>query len=244
VKSILVEFARLKNLGTGTLREGDDYLCTTAQFPVRQVAMNIDQLPFNKLMNALRYGTGSEEQRQQALKTLAQKVTELLDSATEHEGTLGAAVDAGAKSLQQIDFVANASELSAIPFEAALAKDGTPLFQSGAGVVLTRRVRGAFADRQPAWPKRPRVLFAWSAAGGAVPADAHRHELLAALDSWMPAKASDRENVLVEVANARLRDIKAAVDSAAKANRGFTHVHMLAHECPCRAMTMTVSASR
>lgn len=232
VKSILVEFARLKNLGTGTLREGDDYLCTTAQFPVRQVAMNIDQLPFNKLMNALRYGAISEEQRQQALKTLARKVTELLDSATEQEGTLGAAVAAGTKALQQIDFVANASELSAIPFEAALAKDGKPLFQSGAGVVLTRRVRGAFADRQPAWPKRPRVLFAWSAAGGDVPADAHRHELLAALDSWMPAEASDRENVLVEVANARLKDIKVAVENAAKMNRGFTHVHILAHGVP------------
>jgi hypothetical protein len=232
VKSVLVEFARLKNLNTGILRAGDDYLCSAGPLPVRQVAMNVDQLPFNKLMKSLRYEKASEERRRQALDTLAQKATELLDSATDRKDTLGAALAAGANALQQIDFVANAAELSAMPFEAALAKDGKPLFLSGGGVVFTRRVRGAFVDRQPAWPIRPRVLFAWSSAGGVVPQDEHRRALLDALEPWLPARLSDRSDVLVEIGNAKLRDIKAAVDNAANASKGFTHVHMLAHGTP------------
>ena len=211
MKSILVEFARLKDLGTGTLRKGDDYLCTTASLPVREIEMNIDQLPFNKLMKDMRYESESESKRQAALNKLAKKCTKLLGSAQGGDRTLSTILRDGEEELQQIDFVANAAELSAIPFEAALSADGTPLFLSGGGVVLTRRVRGAFVDSQPAWPKRPRVLFIWSSAGGEVPYKEHRKELLLALKPWMPARKSDWENVLVEVGDAKLADVESAV---------------------------------
>lgn len=58
-------------------------------------------------------------------------------------------LDRGSADLQQIDLVANAAELSALPFEAALAKDGTPRFLSGGGVVLNCRVRGRFIEHRP-----------------------------------------------------------------------------------------------
>ncbi len=232
MKSTLVEFVRLKKLETGSLREGDDYLCTAEQLPVRPVTMNIDQRPFNVLMKNLRYETASEEKRQQALRTLSDKTTELMDSASDEDGRLGAVLNASRDELQQIDFVANAAELSAIPFEAALAGDGAPLFLSRGGVVLTRRVRGTFAEQRPAWPKRPRVLFVWSAAGGDVPTDEHRKALVGALESWLPARAGDKERVFVEVGNARLKDIQSAVNAAAESGAGFTHVHLLAHGTP------------
>ena len=60
-----------------------------------------------------------------------------------------------------------------------------------------------------------------------MPQAEHRQALLAALDPWLPP--SDRESVLVELAHARLRDLKAAVEKAQDAGRGFTHIHLLAH---------------
>ena len=175
MKSTLVEFARFKNLGTGVLRQGDDYLRTVADLPVQPCEMPIDQRPFNKLMRKLRYLTASEQERQEALREVSELSTEFLGlrpDVEEDARNLPSILEEGAAKLQQLDLVANAAELSALPFEAALGKDGNPLFLSGGGVVLTRRVRGRFAERSPSWPIRPRVLFAWSAAGGAVPSAA------------------------------------------------------------------------
>ena len=230
MKSTLVEFARFKNLGTGVLRQGDDYLRTVADLPVQPCEMPIDQRPFNKLMRKLRYMTASEQERQQALREVSALSTEFLGlqrGAEEDARNLSSILKRGGDGLQQIDLVANAAELSALPFEAALGEDGRPLFLSGEGVVLTRRVRGRFTEQRPRWPIRPRVLFAWSAAGGAVPQDEHREALLAALDPWLPP--SDQESVFVEIGNARLRDLKGAVEKAVNAGAGFTHVHLLAH---------------
>jgi hypothetical protein len=230
MKSTLVEFARFKNLGTGVLRQGDDYLRTVADLPVQPCEMPIDQRPFNKLMRKLRYVSASEQERQEALQKLSELSTELLGlrpGAQEDARNLPTILEQGAAKLQQLDLVANAAELSALPFEAALGKDGNPLFLNGGGVVLTRRVRGRFAERCPSWPNRPRVLFAWSAAGGAVPQDEHREALLSALGPWLPP--ADQASVFVEVANARLRDLKDAIEKAREARQGFTHVHLLAH---------------
>lgn len=234
MKSILVEFARLKTLDRGTLREGDDYLCIAEQLPVRQVTMNIDQYEFNGFLKDLRYETASEDKRQDALTILSNKSTELMDCAVDDDGSLGAVLNRCTEELQQIDFVANAAELSAIPFEAALASDRKPLFLSRGGVVLTRRVRDSLAERTPIWPDSPKVLFAWSAAGGEVPQCEHREALLDALDPWLPAKKTEWENVFVEICNAKLKGIKSAVDAAAKSGAGFTHVHLLAHGTPVK----------
>lgn len=228
MKSTLVEFLRFKNLQIGVLREGDDYLCTADSLPVREVPMNMNQRPFNNWMKALRY-EDSEPKRREALVTLSAKATELLNCGTLEEGTLGKILESQDGALQQLDFVANAAELSAIPFEAALSASGDPLFLGGNGVVMTRRVRGAFTEEQPSWPTRPRVLFAWSSAGGDVPKDEHREALLDALGPWLPPRAKEREKVYVEIGDARLSDIEAAAGSP---GAGFTHVHLLAHGAP------------
>jgi len=78
MKSTLVEFARFKNLGTGVLRQGDDYLRTVADLPVQPCEMPIDQRPFNKLMRELRYRTASEQERQEALQRVSELSTDLL----------------------------------------------------------------------------------------------------------------------------------------------------------------------
>lgn len=233
MKSTLVEFARFKKLDTGILRAEDEYLRTVADLPLRSCQMSIDQRPFNRLMSKLRYGAASEGDRRDALDRIARLTTGFLGLEPEpgDQGqSLLALLEANAADLQQLDLVANAAELSSLPFEAALARDGTPLFLSGGGVVLTRRVRGRFSDRRPRWPKRPRVLFVWSAAGGEVPHDEHREALRCALRPWLPP--SDQESVFVELKNARLRDLQAVITDAVEAGKGFTHLHLLAHGHP------------
>jgi len=235
VRSTLVEFARFKNLKIGILRAEDEYLRTVAYLPVRPCEMLIDQRPFNDLMGKLRYGAASEQDRGEALKKLSKLTTDFLGLGPDQgdeDRTLLSVLEEGDGDLQQLDLVANAAELSALPFEAALAKDGTPLFLSGGGVVLTRRVRGRFTDRRPSWPTRPRVLYAWSAAGGKVPQDEHRDALRSALEPWLPP--SNQDSVFVEIKNARLRDIEAAISDACEDDKGFTHLHLLAHGHPVR----------
>ncbi len=233
MKSTRVEFARFRNLGIGYLREGDEYLRTVADLPVQAVRMAIDQRPFDKLMRKLRYGAASEQDRRDAMRRVCALSTEFLglgrDPQDSESRTLASVLAEGKENLQQLDLVANAAELSALPFEAALDADGNPLFLNGGGVVLTRRVRGRFNEESPAWPLRPRVLFVWSEAGGRVPHEQHREILSAALDPWL--SPGDEASVLVEVGNARLADVEAAVT---RAGPGFSHVHLLAHGHPLR----------
>lgn len=235
MRSTLVEFVRFKKLDIGILRAEDEYLRTVANLPVRPCEMSIDQRPFYTLMGKLRYGAASEEDRRDALKKLSRLTTDFLGLGPDEGGenrTLLSVLEEGEGDLQQLDLVANAAELSALPFEAALARDGTPLFLSGGGVVLTRRIRGRFSDRRPSWPTRPRVLFAWSAAGGKVPQDEHHDALRSALEPWLPPSSQD--SVFVEIKNARLRDIEAAISDAVEDGMGFTHLHLLAHGHPVR----------
>ncbi|MES9812890.1 MAG: hypothetical protein ABW159_08470, partial [Candidatus Thiodiazotropha sp.] len=78
MKSILVEFARFKNLGTGILREGDDYLRSITSHRVHQVRIPINQLPFSQLMNSLRYVYKDKHEYDDAFKSLSSLVTDLL----------------------------------------------------------------------------------------------------------------------------------------------------------------------
>ncbi|MEW8316471.1 MAG: hypothetical protein AB2669_11160, partial [Candidatus Thiodiazotropha endolucinida] len=78
MKSILVEFARFKNLGTGILREGDDYLRSTTSHRVHQVRIPINQRPFSQLMNSMRYVYKDKHEYDDAFKSLSLLVTDLL----------------------------------------------------------------------------------------------------------------------------------------------------------------------
>ncbi|MEW8027623.1 MAG: CHAT domain-containing protein [Candidatus Thiodiazotropha sp.] len=261
MKSILVEFARFKNLGTGILRDGDDYLRSIKNHRVHQVRIPINQIPFNRLMNSLRYVYKDQQEyddaftklsslvtdllrrqdymdagelldklkssRDEGIDTLLQHLTQLLQQHDEdsllEEGPLLDEIKNHSNKLQQIDLVTNAAELSALPFEAAKAADGEPLFLSGNGVVLTRRVRGeVFREKTPNWPVTPKILFIWSAAGGSVPHEKHREALLNALKPWLPPR--NIENVFVEIGNVKYEDIEEITHED-----GFTHCHLLAH---------------
>ena len=244
MRSTLVEFARMGELGTGAFRKRDPYLRMIEGRPIREVEMSIDHRDFEESMRDLRYDRASEAERQEALESVFELSSNLLRKEwreadgvrTLEDGALLGALDEHGGALQQIDLVANASELSAVPFECALDDGGEPLFRRGGGVVVTRRVRGDFAETDHSWPTKPRLLFAWSAAGGAVPRDDHRNVLRSALDRWMPATAEKEGEVFVELPNVKRSELAKALEGG-----GFTHVHLLAHGATMRGGNSSVN---
>lgn len=223
MKSILVEFARYRGLDRGILASDVDYLRTVASRAYELGYWRIDQYEFLKLLRRLRYEKADETDREDALETLCSLTMDflckqrlglnlvdgkLLDELAQYDGD----------ELKQIDIVANAAELSLVPFEAVFREN----------VVITRRVRrDEYTGHVKLWPTVPRVLFAWSSAGGDVPHEDHRRALIDALMPWLPADLDARETVFVELANVKLRELK---EHCTK--EPFTHIHILAHGSP------------
>lgn len=223
MRSLLVEFHRFGDLNTGLLRKGDQYLVAAAAHKVRQVEMPLNYEDFLDYVDAFRYQTGVDA-RKRALENVSAIVTDLLTVKTLPE------LNQTADTLQ-LDLVVNAAELGSLPFEAALDKDGQPLLvRDDRPVVLTRRVRGQFAETQAAWPAKANILFAWASPRGASPVPSAEHEsaLRKALATWLPsAAAAGASSLLTVLPRATLR----ALAAAASAQR-FTHVHLLAHGAP------------
>jgi hypothetical protein len=184
-----------------------------------------DYMDAGELLDRLK--TSRDAGNQTLLKHLDQLLRQHDNTSLFQEGPLLEEIKRHQDRLQQIDLVTNATELSALPFEAAMDDEGRPLFLSGNGVVLTRRVRGLFREHTPQWPVTPKVLFIWSAAGGSVPHAEHKAALFDALTPWLPPDKDKQKKVFVEIGNAKYRDIEKISHA-----EGFTHCHLLAHGQP------------
>lgn len=230
MRSIKMDFVRGGG-DTSVLTKGMTYHVVIASTQHRQFSSPLDQESFLDALAALRYDQAfTEDQRQEALNRLATEVTKILDppvSETETDGL-------------QIDLVTNARELWALPFEAARAADGQPLFaRRTPAIVLTRRAAQPFAERLSRWPPKPRVLFAWASPGWAsashVPAASHKDALLKALQPWVdPIEGLSvlvglEDSVLTTIKDASLSAIEQACREAEAKGRPYSHVHLLAH---------------
>jgi hypothetical protein len=233
MRSLLLEFLRLNDLATGIWREGDPYLVAAgSEYPIRQFSSPLEQERFLDLTTcALRY-QGDAEGRTAALKEIGEIAANLLGSQSL------SALSSGSFPLQ-LDLVVNPAEVAALPFEAATDGEGIPLFaRADPAVVLTRRVRAAFAEASVRWPAKPRLLYAWAAPPGAgdVPAAAHGAALSRALGPWMPVPQGTGDSggtaVLATLAEATLAQLEEACRTAVAEKKPFTHVHLLAHGYP------------
>jgi hypothetical protein len=209
---------------------GMQYIVVIESEHPRQFAMPISDQELQDHLDELRYNPAVDDGvREAALAWISGKATEILGPPAVGNG--GAV---------QLDLVTAARELWTIPFEAATTPDGEPLFaRKDPVVVLTRRVPQHFAEQRPAWPARPRVLFAhaspaWLGADP-VPAAEHRAALLKALRPWvdplpgLDVVVGDERSVLTTLPEASLQDIAEACRAAEKEGRPYTHVHILAH---------------
>ncbi|MCB9706934.1 MAG: CHAT domain-containing protein [Myxococcales bacterium] len=121
----------------------------------------------------------------------------------------------------------NAAELYALPWELlAVGASGQHLGELP-GVLLRHEWPGTttVAERPSPRPEGGRVLFAWSAAGGAVPAAEHQRALASAwAEGFMPFDAAT--DVL---AGASARRLAEALTNAEAAGEPVTILHLLCH---------------
>jgi hypothetical protein len=233
MRSQLIEYLRFSELETGMLRKDDRYLVVKGNEPVREITIPVGHADFMRRLKKLRYGARIDQsERREAIDTLSGYVTAVL-------GTQ----DAPTEPLQ-IDLVANAAELSALPFELAVDAEGRPAFAtSDPPLVLTRRIRQRGRTSPPAWATEPRILFvSASPAGAGLPVPFHDHQdaLYAALEPWVePLHVSaearsypNHKKVLTKLRNASLDAIRAVGVRALDEGKPYTHLHILAHGCP------------
>jgi CHAT domain len=233
VRSLLIEFHRFGKLNTGLLRQDDRYLVAAASHPICEVTMPLGYEEFLVLTMPLRYKEPAPA-RAAALQQVGDIVTTLLRSKDLDD------LETGGFPLQ-LDLVVNAAELAALPFEAALGRNGEPLVvRSQDPVILTRRVRNDFVETLECWPAKARILFAWACpeeVGVPVPYQEHEIALRQALSSWIPldgpsGPSPDVSSVLQVLAKASLDSIREACQEAVEQKKPFTHVHLLGHGYP------------
>lgn len=154
------------------------------------------------------------DEADEAAKVLAREVSRFLPT-----------VAASAGRLSQLDVVTMASELWALPMEACYAEHPEWLAEPDAGVVLTRRIRGGFAEQALPWPAAPRVLFAHAPPDEDLSEqliEQHAAAIRASLVAWSGGGADATWFRQVEVLS---------VNALRRAREEFrpSYVHLLAH---------------
>lgn len=147
-----------------------------------------------------------------------------------HENTIAVAVNADRPIYLTIRSAA--AELYAVPWEFLVLKASGQFLGSIPGL-LTRYEWPATAsmpDRMSA-NRQGRVLFAWSAAGGAVPADKHMAALKAAFQDIHGGFEPDRDIL----PHTTLAGLHRALESAASRGEPIDALHLLCHGGPAGA---------
>jgi len=148
----------------------------------------------------------------------------------------------------QLRLILSSSELALLPFELALSTEGLPgaglplVLQSDVPICITREVRRSRHERADGAPRREaRILFAWSSPPEytPVPHEAHLLALRQAADPWWkpvapvtsdaPSPVEMSDDLIKVLPCVSIRDIEYEYMAAARANRPYTHVHILAH---------------
>ena len=227
-----IEYIRFDDLETGILMGGKPYLLTHGkQNSFTEVRTPMSQMELlNELGKRLRYepepGISAEEQEAEkwaAIKKFSDRIHKFfipfkdVDPETTH-----------------LEIFLNPSELGLIPFELMLDENELPRFikKEDSQLVLTRNFR-----RNSAWqgrdiPLDPRVLFVHTRPIHKnylnlpfpnVPFEKHESAIRFAM------KHMDIDEQLTVLPNPSFETVKAAIKKAAKEEKPYTHIHILAH---------------
>jgi hypothetical protein len=220
VSSQTVEFHRFGS-SEMLLKPENRYIRTTGWDSLaEEVSPGLGHREFQRSLNALRYwAVAGDGDRLAALSQLSAEAARFLTPVRPEDG-----------QLVQVDLITNAAELWAFPFEACFAGQTAWLAESDRGVIITRRIRGAFSEKTTAWPSVPSVLFLHAPVAADLEQsliDAHTAALTEALTPWMTGKPSADAKLL------RVREVT-SVDDIVRFRAEFkpAYVHLLAHGAP------------
>jgi hypothetical protein len=182
-----------------------------------EVSPTLDHTGLLRSLNALRYGgVASDDDVRKSKLRLAAEAGRFLGGVEPAEG-----------ELLQMDLVTNAAELWAFPFEACFASHPEWLSGPDTGVVVTRRIRGDFAEKATAWPVIPSVLFVHAPVTSDLEkplVDAHVAALSDALAPWTKGKDAIASGLLTVREVTSVQELTQFRDKLKPA-----YVHLLAH---------------
>lgn len=194
-------------------------------------------------LRLLRYETGEceglEPNRQAEVVSMGEAVGGIFSQIPSLLAALSSARQ-DRESLVHLRLALSATELSMIPFEAAIAPDaypgsGSPLFlQPRMPISITREIRRG-RPLPVLWNRPPKILFVYSTPPGhvEVPFAQHLGALREAIDPWVKLSDVPEERmesfkrILTVLPNPTLDEIREICSREA-----FTHVHILAHGAP------------
>lgn len=220
IDSETVEFHRFGS-EPGILAIGNRYICAAGfEEKLSEIQLEIGHRDFLINFNLLRYRTNADEAKVTSAKNfLADQAERFLQIPSER----------GEDSLYQLDIVTHAAELWAFPFEACLAKNPHWLKEPDRGLVLTRRIRGAFSEKVPPWPEKPSILFVHAPVTDDLEkelVDRHIKALNAALAPWAAGGDAIKMNLLTVQCVRSADEISSA---RASLNPAACYIHILAH---------------
>jgi hypothetical protein len=210
VKSVMVEFNRFGEAGD-TFQKGNAYIRTTPD-DRSEIKLGLGYREFNRALYKLRYRGVTQADADAAVETLAREADAIF---------AGLALPSGTGTLQ-LEVITNAAELWAFPFEAFARKEDD--------VVVTRRVRGAFAQRSE-WPPVPKILFVHAAIDESdFPASLVRQHVEALSEALRPWASEPRKELLF------VEEVYSLPDLQRVRAGDYTHIHLLAHGIPVDAL--------
>lgn len=236
MRTVTLEFLRHGSPHGHLLSPLARYMALCGSHEPADVSVPFDHVELLSRLRALDYLPDQKGQQADQLASTAKLMSEFL---AQVPGLVAELADSGQgdDSATHLRIIFNASELAILPFELANSAKAFPgagqalALQPQVPICITREVR---RPSSPAieWPRMPRILFAWSSAGGAVPSVEHQRALEAAIEPWLfhhdPGNEKERQaridehlRVIPEVTVEQLLEACACGE--------YTHIHLLAH---------------
>ena len=244
VKTFTMELLRAGPPHNQLLSPLTPYLAIFEERPAKLVNVPYTQREFSRLLKDLRYQSDAlddADRRKEALDTTGTQLGTILQAVPGLATILGSTPP---DTLCHLRILLSASELALLPWELSKDPEGTYLttnnwlsLQTRVPTVITRRVRSVRSDAT-SWDRPPRILFAYSNAGGEVPYQAHEAVLKQALTPWLyrydesagenqelqSNKRKGLEHFLDILCDASYSRIRSMCES-----NDYTYVHILAH---------------
>ncbi len=237
MRTIIIEIERQGEAQDVKLSAETVYLASCNNEPVVNISITCNQEEFEQRKALLRYSDQDPSAIKKSFTLLQELVTKVFDDIR----PLAIVGNKGEADWIHLRMIISAKELIQVPFELSLTPAGFKgqhtkpfLINPQRLTTLTREVRQP-GEPQYAWPKSPRILFAWANPEKEVPHEEHftvlrdlAKQLVVPLKD-NPEPIPDIGKIITIVKKASRASINKAIEEGIKSNRPYTHIHLLAH---------------
>jgi hypothetical protein len=236
MRTVTLEFLRHGPPHNQLLSPLTRYMVLCGNHQAADVSVTFEHAQFLTKLRAFQYRETDVNREMQIAETASQ-MSSILASVPGLVAELADSASPSGNGLTHLRLILSANELALLPFELSNAGSAFPgagqslALQPHVPICITREVRRVSSPYLE-WPSIPRVLFAASSAGGAIPLDAHMLALRKAIDPWLFHFDVDDDEVRRRVIEEHIKvlpnaSVQALVTECASGS--YTHIHLLAH---------------